>query len=115
MKFAHEFKAALEREGFPARWVETAVPYSQLKKCIKKVESELLSFGLDNATLRRLLPSNEDAIDQHPRKKSCDGPVAFQYNFDGMNLSLYFERGLPLIQFQAFKPNFSPNSLFSFK
>jgi len=37
MKFAREFKETLEKEGFPARWVELAVPYGQLKKCLKKV------------------------------------------------------------------------------
>jgi hypothetical protein len=44
MKFAHEFREALEREGFPARWVASAVPYGQLKKCLKKVRHTLSSF-----------------------------------------------------------------------
>ena len=51
MKFAHEFKEALIQEGFPPHWVESAIPYGQLKKCIKKVERELRSIGLDSATL----------------------------------------------------------------
>ena len=41
MKFSHEFKEALLREGFPAYWVESAIPYGQLKKVIKKVKKEL--------------------------------------------------------------------------
>lgn len=89
MKFAHEFKNALEREGFPPHWIETAVPYSQLKKCIKKVERELSSFGLDNDTLRQLLPSNNDATKGYnPRNGSGNGPVAFQYDFEGMGMIL---------------------------
>jgi E3 ubiquitin-protein ligase BAH len=76
MKFAHEFKAALVKEGFPTHWVKSAVPYGQLKKCIKKVESELRSIGLDPATLAQLIPStNEEAS----RRGSG---VAFEYDFD---------------------------------
>lgn len=64
MKFAHEFQKALLKEGFPPHWVESAVPYSQLKKVIKKVKKELESIGLNPADL------------------AGDG-VAFQYKFNG--------------------------------
>jgi hypothetical protein len=37
MKFAHALKEALERDGYPAAWIAAAVPYSQLKKCLKNV------------------------------------------------------------------------------
>jgi E3 ubiquitin-protein ligase BAH len=40
MKFAREFREALANEGFPARWVQHAVPYGELKKCLKKVREE---------------------------------------------------------------------------
>lgn len=79
MKFAHEFKDALEREGFPSHWVESAIPYGQLKKCIKKVKRELESFGLDAHTLGLLIPRS-------PEKDDCGvdiPPVAFRYNFAG--------------------------------
>lgn len=79
MKFAHEFKDALEREGFPPHWVESAIPYGQLKKCIKKVKKELESFGLDAQTLGLLIPRS-------PEKDECGidiPPVAFRYNFAG--------------------------------
>lgn len=55
MKFAHEFKETLEREGFPEHWLAAAIPYSQLKKCLKKVQRELESLGLDKDTLQQLL------------------------------------------------------------
>lgn len=55
MKFAHEFKETLEREAFPEHWLAAAIPYSQLKKCLKKVQRELESLGLDKETLQRLL------------------------------------------------------------
>ncbi len=78
MKFAHEFKEALQRDGFPAHWVESAIPYGQLKKCIKKVAKELQGFGLDSQTLGLLIPrtSGKDEIGN-------DLPVGFKYNFIG--------------------------------
>ena len=78
MKFAHEFKAALIKEGFPTHWVESAVPYGQLKKCIKKVESELQSIGLDPATLAQLIPSTNEDVSRR------GSGVAFEYDFDSM-------------------------------
>jgi hypothetical protein len=39
MKFAREFREALANEGFPAHWVQHAVPYGELKKCLKKVRT----------------------------------------------------------------------------
>ena len=79
MKFAHEFKAALEREGFPPHWVESAIPYGQLKKCIKKVKKELEGFGLDSETLGQLIPRSPEKDDA-----GVDiPPVAFRYNFGG--------------------------------
>lgn len=91
MKFAHEFKEALAREGFPPHWLESAVPYGQLKKCIKKVESELKAIGLDSSTLAQLMPdesasSLSAASNATPRSQSPSNggsPIAFQYGFDG--------------------------------
>jgi E3 ubiquitin-protein ligase BAH len=79
MKFAHEFKAALVREGFPAHWVESAVPYSKLKKVIKKVTAELGNLGLDSTTLGQFI-ANPDQETLSTRRGSG---VAFQYNLDG--------------------------------
>jgi len=51
MKFAHEFQAALQREGFPEHWVKSAFPYKQLKKSIKRVRNELDEHNVDLANL----------------------------------------------------------------
>lgn len=83
MKFAHELKEALRREGFPPHWVESAIPYGLLKKSIKKVEAELRSFGLDAETLRRLVPPSSSSEIQNARRGSGDAAVAFQYQFGG--------------------------------
>jgi|SRR2546421_11081561 hypothetical protein len=84
MKFAHNFKEALRREGFPAYWVESAIPYSQLKKSIKKVEGELRSVGLDSETLAHLVPLGPGLEVQQVCRGSGDAPAAFKYKFAGI-------------------------------
>lgn len=74
MKFAHEYEAALKQEGYPERWVQSAISYRQLKKCIKKVQRELSHIGLDASTLRQLWQSLETS-------NMTGDPV--QYKFEG--------------------------------
>ena len=54
MKFGQDFQAALNREEYPQEWVDSAISYKKLKKCIKRVQKELLSLGLDQQTLNEL-------------------------------------------------------------
>ncbi|KAG4423402.1 hypothetical protein IFR04_003506 [Cadophora malorum] len=79
MKFGREFREALEKEGYPATWVETAIPYRQLKKLLKKIQEELENLGLDSTTLAQLHQSSPDEED---RNGNGNG-VAFQYDFEG--------------------------------
>ncbi|KAK2757843.1 hypothetical protein FQN54_004249 [Arachnomyces sp. PD_36] len=80
MKFAHNYSEALEKENYPSRWLTSALSYKQLKKCIKKVQKELSSLGLDPETLNILWQtSGEESV-----KGSGDpGSVGFQYLFSG--------------------------------
>jgi hypothetical protein len=64
--------------GFPPHWVAQAIPYGQLKKCLKKVQRELQELGLDAETLKALLDSNTDS------------PVALNYSLNGMHF-LFFD------------------------
>lgn len=64
--------------GFPSHWVDQAIPYSQLKKCLKKVQRELQDLGLDPDTLRALLDPNTTS------------PVALQYKLKGEATRLHF-------------------------
>lgn len=75
MKFAHEFKETLEREDFPDHWRAAAIPYPQLKKCLKKVQHELEDLGLDRETLQHLLAEQTISPEGDPI------PVA-RYNLD---------------------------------
>jgi E3 ubiquitin-protein ligase BAH len=94
MKFGHEFKARLLQDGFPPHWVDAAISYSQLKKCIKRVESELSILGLDTATLQLLLKTVEQ---QNGRLQKADGnsadaqaPEAVQYKLSSGNPGAIF-------------------------
>jgi len=60
MKFGHAFKQSLRNEGFPTEWVDSAISYSQLKKCINRLTDELRQVGLDPETLSKLLKHVED-------------------------------------------------------
>ncbi|KAI9670110.1 MAG: hypothetical protein M1829_004838 [Trizodia sp. TS-e1964] len=70
MKFAHEFQAVLKAENFPVDWVDSAISYGQLKKCIKRVKQELAQLGLQPHILNHLLVTVE-------------GEKVFRYSFAG--------------------------------
>lgn len=54
MKFGVEYQEALKKEEYPSQWINSAISYKKLKKCIKRVREELLSLGLDHETLEAL-------------------------------------------------------------
>ncbi|KXJ90668.1 RING-14 protein [Microdochium bolleyi] len=67
MKFAQEFRRILQTEGFPQKWVDSAIPYGQLKKCLKKVTRELVDLGLDRDTLAALAPPHDARLQDADR------------------------------------------------
>lgn len=81
MKFGHVFKECLRNEGFPPEWVDSAISYSQLKKCINKLTSELAQVGLDPATLGKLLKHVEDYNASTDQNDDQDRP--FEYILSG--------------------------------
>ncbi|KAF1843778.1 RING-14 protein-like protein [Cucurbitaria berberidis CBS 394.84] len=81
MKFGRVFKQSLTNEGFPPEWVDSAISYSQLKKCINRLTDELQQVGLDPATLSKLLKHVEDynaSAEQHD-----DQERPFEYILNG--------------------------------
>ena len=84
MKFAHQYQIVLEREAFPTEWINSAISYRQLKKCINEVQRELASIGLDPSTLSQLSEAAETG-----RSPASNGgnignsPASFQYLFQG--------------------------------
>ena len=82
MKFGHVFKQCLRNEGFPPEWVDSAISYSQLKKCINRLTDELQHVGLDPATLSKLLQHVEDYNASTHRDALDDRPFEYILNGD---------------------------------
>lgn len=59
MKFGHDYAETLGKGDFPQDWIDSAIDYKQLKKCIKKVQQELQSLGLDAKTLNDLWKASD--------------------------------------------------------
>lgn len=78
MKFARVYQESLQ-DGFPPHWVESAISYKQLKKCIKRVERELSDLGLDVETLNHLLRFSGG--DEHGGSDAASKGKPFQYSF----------------------------------
>jgi hypothetical protein len=76
MKFGHLYSDRLVQAGFPPHWINSAISYNQLKKCIKRVRKELDALGLDEVTLRRLLNTAETI-------KTTDGLNNSTFNVTG--------------------------------
>ncbi|KAL7276026.1 hypothetical protein RUND412_000995 [Rhizina undulata] len=76
MKFGHSFTQALE-DDFPAEWQTAAIRYRQLKKCIKKVQRELMDLGLSVEILKSLVDHSDEGSEL-----TKHGPI-FHYMFDG--------------------------------
>ncbi|KAJ9611611.1 hypothetical protein H2200_004795 [Cladophialophora chaetospira] len=66
MKFGQDFQVALARGEYPPEWVNSAISYKRLKKCIKRVQQELLSLGLDKNTLDALWSQVGSDADTNP-------------------------------------------------
>ncbi|PBP16921.1 RING/U-box [Diplocarpon rosae] len=71
-----------ESAGFPACWVQSAIPYRQLKRILKKlltesqIQAELEGIGLDSAALAQL---HRFSLDEGGHRGSG---VVFQYCFE---------------------------------
>ncbi|EXJ89781.1 hypothetical protein A1O3_02848 [Capronia epimyces CBS 606.96] len=81
MKFGQDYEAALARGEYPPNWVDSAISYKKLKKCIKRVQRELLGLGLDKDTL--------DALWQHVDSGAGNpfGEGLLHYSLDGNDYS----------------------------
>ena len=82
MKFGHDYLQILDREGFPAEWVHSAISYRKLKKCIKKVRNELLALGLSPDVLNQLWHPDV-GVDQAVLEGNSS-IAGFRYSFRGL-------------------------------
>lgn len=81
MKFAKTLENALNEDGIPAEWVEAAIQYKSLKKCINKVVRELHFLGLEQNTLKLLLEDHEHekVIEVNESETVPTNPVIAEY------------------------------------
>jgi E3 ubiquitin-protein ligase BAH len=82
MKFGQAFKQSLRNEGFPPEWVDSAISYSQLKKCINRLTNELRQVGLDPETLSKLLKHVEDYNASTDQDDDQERPFEYILNGD---------------------------------
>ncbi|RMZ84317.1 hypothetical protein DV738_g695, partial [Chaetothyriales sp. CBS 135597] len=81
MKFGQGYQSALDNKEFPQEWVDSAISYKQLKKCIKRVRKELLSLGLDQQTMQKLW--QHVAAGSESRGDGSAPPTILSYKVEG--------------------------------
>lgn len=94
MKFGQAFKQSLRNEGFPPEWVDSAISYSQLKKCINRLTDELRQVGLDPETLSKLLKHVEDYNASAGQQDDQERPFEYILNGDDVTTSASKSRKL---------------------
>lgn len=75
MKFGKKFEQTLAEDEIPEDWIEAAIQYKALKKCIGNIVDELQVLGLEQNTLRLLL----DKIEVDESETTASNPVIAQY------------------------------------
>lgn len=83
MKFGQDYQVALSRGEYPQDWIESAISYKKLKKCIKRVQQELISLGLDKDTLNELWqnvgPNSNESTDEQVLQYSLQKSGKIQF------------------------------------
>lgn len=75
MKFGKKFEQTLAEDEIPEDWIEAAIQYKALKKCIGNIVDELQVLGLEQNTLKLLL----DKIEVNESETTASNPVLAQY------------------------------------
>jgi len=79
MKFGAEYQEALRKEAYPSQWLDSAISYKKLKKCIKRVREELLSLGLDRETLEALWQHVGADASSEPKDLHAERMLQYQF------------------------------------
>lgn len=81
MKFAKVLEETLRKEDLPPEWVEAAIQYKVLKKCISKVVKELAFLGLSLADLKLLLQdeASDRTVEMFHGEATPDNPIVAHY------------------------------------
>ncbi|KAJ8143111.1 hypothetical protein OY671_003754 [Metschnikowia pulcherrima] len=81
MKFAKVLQQTLIEEDLPQEWVEAAIQYKVLKKCIGKIVKELAFLGLSQDNLRLLLQDEDSdaTVEVSPEDTTPNNPIVAHY------------------------------------
>lgn len=87
MKFAKVLEQTLQEEGLLPEWVEAAIQYKVLKKCISKVVKELAFLGLSLADLKILLQdeARDKTVEMYHDDATPDNPIVAHYTLKKTN------------------------------
>lgn len=81
MKFAKVLQEKMVADDVPQEWLEAAIQYKALKKCISRVVNELRLVGLEQNTLKLLL----DKIEVNEEETTAANPVIARYVLNKTN------------------------------
>ena len=86
MKFAKVLDETLRTGDLPPKWVEAAIQYKKLKKCISKFVRELALLGLSLADLKLLLQDEEQdlSVEIHDQD-AAENPIVAHYGLKKSN------------------------------
>lgn len=81
MKFAKVLQQTLVEEDLPPEWVEAAIQYKVLKKCIGRIVEELAFLGLSQADLKLLLQDEEldSTVEVATNEATPSNPIVAHY------------------------------------
>ncbi|OBA23462.1 hypothetical protein METBIDRAFT_36843 [Metschnikowia bicuspidata var. bicuspidata NRRL YB-4993] len=87
MKFAKVLQQTLIEEDLPQEWVEAAIQYKVLKKCISRIVKELAFLGLSQADLKLLLQDEEldSSIEVATNEATPNNPIVAHYTLKKAN------------------------------
>lgn len=82
MKFAKVLQQTLLEEEIPDEWVEAAIQYKVLKKCIGRVVKELEFLGLSKTDLKLLLEdeTKNKTVELDSDETTATNPIVAQYS-----------------------------------
>lgn len=87
MKFAKVLEQTLIEEDIPEEWIEAAIQYKSLKKCINKVVSELQYLGLEQNTLKLIIDdkAKHQVVEMDNNEYTPSNPVVAEYTLTKSN------------------------------
>lgn len=88
MKFAKVLQQTLIEEDIPDEWIEAAIQYKSLKKCINKVVDELQLLGLGQNTLKLIIDdtTKELVVEMENTEYTPTNPVVAEYTLTKSNV-----------------------------